>query len=66
MRFRPHHVRTRLMLWYVAIFGAVLILYVCAASALQFWQLTSQFITARLRMWKQLRASYISGKTVIL
>jgi heavy metal sensor kinase len=30
------------MLWYIAIFGAVLILYVCAASVLQFWQLTRQ------------------------
>lgn len=39
---RPRNVRTRLTLWYVAIFGGGLLLYICGAAILQLWQLTNQ------------------------
>ncbi len=42
MHFRPRHVRTRLTLWYLALFGGLLLVYMSCVSILQFWQLTAQ------------------------
>lgn len=42
MRLRPRHVRTRLTLWYLALFGGLLLAYMSCVSLLQFWQLTAQ------------------------
>jgi len=41
-RFRPHNVRARLTLWYVAILAAVLVIYAGSASAVLFFELRSQ------------------------
>ena len=49
MQFRPRHVRDRLTLWYVAFTGLVLVAYICGASFLQFWQLTSQLYHAEIQ-----------------
>jgi heavy metal sensor kinase len=46
---RPRNVRTRLTLWYVSIFGAGLIVYICGAALLQYWQLTSQIYNAEIQ-----------------
>ena len=42
MRIRLTRIRTRLTLWYVAVFSLVLVLYVAGACVLQYWQLTDQ------------------------
>jgi len=41
---RPRHtsIRTRLTLWYTAVFSLVLALYICVACIVQYWQLTDQ------------------------
>ncbi len=39
IRFRPRHVRARLTLWYVGVFGVVLAVYVAGASAFLFLNL---------------------------
>jgi heavy metal sensor kinase len=35
-------IRTRLTVWYIAIFSMVMLLYVCGACMVQYWQLTDQ------------------------
>ena len=42
MRIRPSSIRTRLTLWYSAIFSLVLALYICGACFLHYWQLSAQ------------------------
>lgn len=42
MRFRPLSFRTRLTLWYSAIFSLVLALYIYGACFLHYWQLSAQ------------------------
>jgi heavy metal sensor kinase len=49
VRFRPRHIRTSLTLWYVMMFGAGLILYICCATLLQFWQLRNQLYHAEVQ-----------------
>jgi heavy metal sensor kinase len=49
VQFRPRHIRARLTLWYVMMFGAGLILYICCATLLQFWQLRSQLYHAEVQ-----------------
>lgn len=46
---RPRNVRTRLTLWYVSIFGIGLIVYICLAAVLHYWQLTSQIYNAEVQ-----------------
>jgi heavy metal sensor kinase len=48
VRLRPRYIRDRLTLWYVAIFGAVLGIYICGASVLQYWQLSDQLHHAEI------------------
>jgi heavy metal sensor kinase len=49
VRFRPRYIRDRLTLWYVGIFGAVLGIYICGASILQYWQLNDQLHHAEIQ-----------------
>jgi len=42
MRLRPKSIRTRLTLWYTAIFSLVLSAYICGACFLHYWQLSAQ------------------------
>jgi heavy metal sensor kinase len=49
MRFRPRYVRDRLTLWFVGVFGLVLGAYICGATFLLFWQLTSQLYSAEIQ-----------------
>ena len=42
MRLRPTHLRSRLTLWYVSVFAALLILAWVGTCALLFWQLRNQ------------------------
>lgn len=48
MRIQPRYIRDRLTLWYVAIFGAVLGIYICGACVLQYWQLSDQLHHAEI------------------
>ncbi len=48
MRLRPRFIRDRLTLWYVGIFGAVLLVYACGACLLQYWQLSDQLHHAEI------------------
>jgi heavy metal sensor kinase len=43
------HVRHRLTLWYVSVFGLVLLLFLCAATLLEYWQLTRQMYHAEVQ-----------------
>jgi heavy metal sensor kinase len=49
MRLRPRNVRNRLTLWYVTVTGVVLLLYLCAATLLQVWQLSRQYYHAEVQ-----------------
>ncbi len=49
MRLRPKYVRDRLTLWYVMVFGLALCAYICGATFLLFWQLTSQLYHAEIQ-----------------
>ncbi len=42
MTIRISHIRSRLTLWYVAIFGLLFAAYICVACFLQYWQLKQQ------------------------
>ena len=42
MILTPTHLRTRLTLWYAAVFGAVLLFFIAGASLLQRWQLVAE------------------------
>ena len=43
------HIRIRLTLWYVAIFGLLFAAYICAACFLQYWQLKQQLYHAEVQ-----------------
>jgi heavy metal sensor kinase len=49
VRFRPRYVRDRLTLWYVLLSALVLAAYICGATVLLFWQLTSQLYHAEIQ-----------------
>jgi heavy metal sensor kinase len=49
MRFRPRYVRDRLTVRFVFVFGLVLGAYICGATFLLFWQLTSQLYHAEIQ-----------------
>jgi len=49
VRIRPTYIRTRLTLWYVAIFSLIMALYVSAACAFQYWELNDQLYHAEVQ-----------------
>ena len=49
MTFRISHIRSRLTLWYVAIFGLLFAVYICTACLLQYWQLKQQLYHAEVQ-----------------
>ena len=49
MRIRPTYIRTRLTLWYIAIFSLIMGLYVSAACAFQYWELNDQLYHAEVQ-----------------
>jgi heavy metal sensor kinase len=46
---RIRHIRSRLTLWYVAIFGLLFAAYICSACFLQYWQLKQQLYHAEVQ-----------------
>jgi heavy metal sensor kinase len=46
---RISHIRTRLTLWYVAIFGLLFVAYIFSACFLQYWQLKQQLYHAEVQ-----------------
>jgi heavy metal sensor kinase len=46
---RISHIRSRLTLWYVAIFGLLFAAYICSACFLQYWQLKQQLYHAEVQ-----------------
>jgi len=46
---RISHIRSRLTLWYVAIFGLLFAAYICTACSLQYWQLKQQLYHAEVQ-----------------
>jgi heavy metal sensor kinase len=48
-RLGLRNVRSRLTLWYLALLAAELILYICGASVMQYWQLTAQLYHAEVQ-----------------
>jgi len=46
---RLTHIRSRLTLWYVAIFGLLFAAYICTACFLQYWQLKQQLYHAEVQ-----------------
>jgi heavy metal sensor kinase len=46
---RYPNVRHRLTLWYVGVFGLMLLLFICAATVLEYWQLTHQLYHAEIQ-----------------
>lgn len=49
MTIRLSHIRSRLTLWYVAIFGFLFVAYICSACFLQYWQLKQQLYHAEVQ-----------------
>ena len=49
MTFRIGDIRSRLTLWYVAIFGVLFAAYICSACFLQYWQLKQQLYHAEVQ-----------------
>jgi heavy metal sensor kinase len=49
VRLRPTSIRTRLTLWYTAIFSLVLALYICGACFLHYWQLSAQLYSGEVQ-----------------
>jgi heavy metal sensor kinase len=47
--FRFTNVRHRLTIWYVSVFGLVLLLFICGATLLEYWQLTRQMYHAEVQ-----------------
>jgi len=45
----PTHIRSRLTVWYVGVFGLVFAAYICAACFLQYWQLNEQLYHAEVQ-----------------
>jgi hypothetical protein len=46
---RYANVRHRLTLWYVSVFGLVLLLFIYGATLLEYWQLTRQVYHAEIQ-----------------
>ena len=46
---RPFHIRHRLTLWYASVFGLMLLLFICGATALEYWQLKRQVVHAEIQ-----------------
>jgi heavy metal sensor kinase len=46
---RFNNVRHRLTLWYVGVFGLMLLLFICGATVLEYWQLTRQLYHAEIQ-----------------
>jgi hypothetical protein len=46
---RYTNVRHRLTLWYIGVFGLVLLLFIVGATVLQYWQLTRQLYHAEIQ-----------------
>jgi heavy metal sensor kinase len=46
---RSANVRHRLTLWYIGVFGLVLLLFICGATVLEYWQLTRQLYHAEIQ-----------------
>ena len=46
---RYTNVRHRLTLWYVGVFGLMLLLFICGATVLEYWQLTRQLYHAEIQ-----------------
>jgi heavy metal sensor kinase len=42
------NIRHRLTLWYVGVFGLMLLLFICGATVLEYWQLTRQMYHAEI------------------
>ena len=49
MTIRITHIRSRLTLWYVAIFGVLFAAYICTACFLQYWQLKQPLYHAEVQ-----------------
>jgi heavy metal sensor kinase len=49
MILRYSNVRHRLTVWYVSVFGLVLLLFICAATLLQYWQLGNRLYHAEIQ-----------------
>ena len=49
MTIRISHIRSRLTLWYVAIFGLLFAAYICTACFIQYWQLKQQLYRAEIQ-----------------
>ncbi len=49
MILRYSNVRHRLTLWYVSVFGLVLLLFICAATLLEYWQLSNRLYHAEIQ-----------------
>ena len=49
MTISHSHIRTRLTLWYIAIFGLLFAAYICTACFLQYWQLRQQLYHAEVQ-----------------
>lgn len=49
MTARYTNVRHRLTLWYVGVFGLVLLLFICGATWLEYWQLSSRLYHAEIQ-----------------
>jgi heavy metal sensor kinase len=49
LQTRPTFIRTRLTLWYLAIFSIVIAFYACAACSIQYWQLNEQLYHAEVQ-----------------
>jgi heavy metal sensor kinase len=47
--FQISHIRSRLTLWYVAVFGLLFAAYICTACFLQYWQLKQQLYYAEVQ-----------------
>jgi hypothetical protein len=43
------NVRHRLTLWYAGVFGLMLLLFICGATVLEYWQLTRQLYHAEIQ-----------------
>jgi heavy metal sensor kinase len=46
---RLSHIRSRLTLWYIVIFGLLFAAYICSACFLQYWQLKQQLYRAEVQ-----------------
>jgi heavy metal sensor kinase len=46
---RYTNVRHRLTVWYIGVFGLVLLLFICGATVLEYWQLTRQLYHAEIQ-----------------